>query len=146
MDKHREKHDCPSAQPFMDNAQLLGIFETNQKGVRQLSYINEKCAVAENTLLKYELTDLTSNLRFSAGCEESQCKHFDGEKCKLAQRIVQKMSPVSESLPPCIIRKSCRWFHQEGKAACFRCPQVQTYVNNPNATTVEIADAETAVP
>jgi hypothetical protein len=33
---------------------------------------------------------------------------------------------VSESLPPCPIRRECRWWQQEGKAACMRCPQIIT--------------------
>jgi hypothetical protein len=33
---------------------------------------------------------------------------------------------VVDSLPPCTIRKECRWFAQEGAAACMRCPEITT--------------------
>jgi hypothetical protein len=37
------------------------------------------------------------------------------------------MRPAAvEALPPCPIRKDCRWFSQEGGAACLRCPAITT--------------------
>lgn len=41
-------------------------------------------------------------------------------------RIVEKLPAVVEQLPPCSIRRDCRWWQQEGKAACMRCPQIIT--------------------
>ena len=64
--------------------------------------------------------------RMSAHCEESRCTHFNGVKCKLATRIVQILPAVVDELPTCLIRASCRWYTQEGKPACLRCPQVVT--------------------
>jgi hypothetical protein len=52
--------------------------------------------------------------------------HFDGARCQLAARIVEMLPEVTESLPPCTIQPTCRWYRQEGRAACFRCPQVVT--------------------
>ena len=37
-----------------------------------------------------------------------------------------RFDPVVRALPRCAIRPTCRWFRQEGPAACFRCPQVVT--------------------
>ena len=54
------------------------------------------------------------------------CKHFDGSDCRLVQEITAFLDPVVSSLPACDIRPTCRWFRQEGKAACLRCPQVVT--------------------
>ena len=54
------------------------------------------------------------------------CRHFAGGDCTLAQRIVATLDPVVSELPACQIRKTCLWFHQEGKDACLRCPQVVT--------------------
>lgn len=39
-------------------------------------------------------------------------------------KTVQLASVVAEKLKPCAIRSECRWWRQEGKAACVRCPQV----------------------
>jgi hypothetical protein len=31
-----------------------------------------------------------------------------------------------DGLPPCLIRKECRWYSQEGGEACQRCPGIST--------------------
>jgi hypothetical protein len=68
----------------------------------------------------------TEVYRLSATCAEQRCPHFDGTDCRLAARIVERLPPAVEALPPCIIRKDCRWFLQEGGAACLRCPEITT--------------------
>jgi hypothetical protein len=40
---------------------------------------------------------------------------------------------VVDALPRCLIRPACRWFQQEGKEACVRCPQVVTESSNVSA-------------
>ncbi len=52
--------------------------------------------------------------------------HFDGTRCQLAVRIAKLLPEVVDSLPACNIRSDCRWFRQEGRAACLRCPQIVT--------------------
>jgi hypothetical protein len=39
---------------------------------------------------------------------------------------------VVDALPACAIRPACRWWQQEGKAACQRCPQVVTQAYAPS--------------
>ena len=70
-------------------------------------------------------------LRITAPCQEHLCCHYDGHECNLATRLVQLMPTVDTSLPACRIRADCRWFTQEGKAACMRCPQIVTFSVNP---------------
>ena len=73
----------------------------------------------------------TQVFRFTAPCQEGACSHFDGRDCRLATRLVQLMPAVDSTLPACRIRPTCRWFLQEGKAACQRCPQIVTFSVNP---------------
>jgi hypothetical protein len=40
--------------------------------------------------------------------------------------VVQILPVVVDALPPCTIRNNCRWFSQEGEAACKRCPEITT--------------------
>ncbi|GAC1359916.1 MAG: hypothetical protein NVSMB3_07700 [Acidobacteriaceae bacterium] len=82
----------------------------------------------------------TQVLRVSAPCQEHLCCHFDGHDCNLATRLVQLMPAVDASLPACRIRADCRWFTQEGRAACLRCPQIVTFSVNP---TEELSRAAT---
>lgn len=57
---------------------------------------------------------------------------FDGKNCNLATRIVQILPAVVDALPACLIRPTCRWYQQEGRAACMRCPQVVTENYEPS--------------
>ena len=72
--------------------------------------------------------------RLSARCEEKKCTHFDGSRCQLAVRIASMLPEVVDSLPACNIRPECRWFRQEGRAACLRCPQIMTGVHEADET------------
>jgi hypothetical protein len=74
-----------------------------------------------------------------ATCESSRCTHFDGARCRLATRIIASLPEVTERLPPCTIRPSCRWHQQEGGAACRRCPQVVTLSDAADPTIIEVA-------
>ena len=47
-------------------------------------------------------------------------------------QIVENLPDVVEQLPPCSIRSNCRWWQQEGRAACIRCPQVITDNYSPS--------------
>jgi hypothetical protein len=68
----------------------------------------------------------TEVFRLAATCAEHLCPHFDGADCRLASRVVQILPAAVDMLPPCIIRKDCRWYSQEGGAACLRCPEITT--------------------
>jgi len=116
---------CPSAQADWKGARVFGVVGGTVKEPR-VSYF------AEPQLVTKEILDLTSPvsptevLRIAAPCAKSSCQHFDGMNCQLVSRTVAYLQPVSEKLPPCQIRTSCRWWHEQGKDACFRCPQVVT--------------------
>lgn len=68
----------------------------------------------------------TQVFRFAAPCAGNACQHFDGANCKLATRIVEHLPEAVDDLPECTIRSACRWWMQEGAAACRRCPLVVT--------------------
>jgi hypothetical protein len=46
---------------------------------------------------------------------------------------------VVDVLPICTIRASCRWYAQEGRDACLRCPQVVTECHDASADFVQVA-------
>jgi len=72
--------------------------------------------------------------RFAAPCAEHGCQHFQETKCQLATRISSQLGAAVELLPHCSIRRSCRWWQQEGRAACGRCPMIVTrdYAASPD--------------
>jgi hypothetical protein len=129
---------CPSAQPDMEDSLVLGVLEKTASGER-LAWIEDPQPVTPQLLQLTREVDPRNIFRFAARCEEKRCIHFDGSNCKLATRIVQILPRAVDVLPPCSIRVECRWYQQEGKAACFRCPQVITHLEQPSAEMLEAA-------
>lgn len=116
---------CPSAQPGMDNCRILGIVE-QQGPTPRLVYLEQALLATSEILALAAPLKPTELYRLSATCAEGKCPHFDGAVCRLATRVVQILPAVVDALPPCAIRKDCRWFSQEGGAACRRCPDITT--------------------
>jgi hypothetical protein len=116
---------CPSAQPGMGDVQILGVISRDAAEPR-LAYLDEAMPAAPGTLELAAPLDVSQVFRLSARCEEKKCTHFDGIDCQLAVRIAKMLPEVVDYLPACNIRPDCRWFRQEGRAACVRCPQIVT--------------------
>ena len=116
---------CPSAQPGMGDVQVLGVVMRDAEEPR-LAYLDEPMAATEDMLEMAAPVPVSQVFRLSARCEESKCTHFDGTRCQLAVRIARLLPEVVDTLPACNIRPDCRWFRQEGRAACLRCPQIVT--------------------
>jgi hypothetical protein len=77
--------------------------------------------------------EITEAVRFAAPCAHAGCAEFVNNRCNLATRIVENIPAVTDRLPFCLIRAACRWWRQEGEAACLRCPQVVTDNRKPSA-------------
>jgi hypothetical protein len=116
---------CPSAQPGMGDVQVLGVVSRDGAEPR-VAYVDATLPVSEELLAFAAPAPVAQVFRLAARCEESKCTHFDGTNCQLAVRIAKLLPPVVDSLPACSIRPECRWFRQEGRAACLRCPQIVT--------------------
>ncbi len=116
---------CPSARPEMEGSVLFGVVGgSTEPGL--LAYLKEPQPASAEVLAHAAPLKPTSIFRFAAGCGESACAHFDGADCRLATKIVALLPPVVAVLPRCAIRPQCRWWQQEGRAACQRCPSIAT--------------------
>ena len=120
---------CPSSQPDND-AVAFGVIEGTVESPR-VAYLERSQPVEE--IVQPSAVKPTEMLRIASSCQEKGCLHFDGSNCRLAAKIVEQLPTVTETLPACQIRSSCRWWQQEGKSACLRCPQVVTenYYSSP---------------
>lgn len=134
---------CPSAQPGMGDVQILGVI-SYESGEPSLAYLDEATPVSPVMLDLAAPLDPSQVFRLSARCEEKRCTHFDGRDCQLATRIAQLLPEVVDHLPACNIRRDCRWFRQEGRAACMRCPQVVTGVHDADENLRKVAGAPLA--
>ena len=122
----------------MEDARVLGIRGGSVDAPR-VAFLVQIQPVTESLLAMAHPALPTEVFRFSARCEEKACAHFDGADCRLAQRIVATLPEVTDTLPPCQIRLTCRWWNQEGRAACLRCPQVVTQIPNPSEEILAVA-------
>ncbi len=116
---------CPSAQPGMEQCRVLGVVQRDGP-TPLLQYLNQHVPATTEVLAMAAPLKPTEVFRLAATCAEHKCPHFDGADCQLASRIVQILPAVVDTLPPCIIRQECRWYSQEGGAACRRCPEITT--------------------
>jgi hypothetical protein len=116
---------CPSAQPDMPDAVAFGVIGgTAEEPVA--SYLKETIPVTPELLELARPVKPTEVFRFAARCAESGCQHFSGNNCLLAAKISADVPTSFQKLPPCKIRGSCRWWAEQGRSACFRCPLIVT--------------------
>ncbi len=128
---------CPSARPEPGESLVFGVISgTPEKP--QVAYLKQPQPITDELIAKVSPVTPAEVFRTAATCIQSGCQHFNGKDCRLAMRVVEKMPAVAEELPPCSIRRDCRWWQQEGKAACMRCPQVITDNYNPSELTREV--------
>jgi hypothetical protein len=102
-------------------------------------YLNRRVAATPEVLAMAAPLKPTEVFRLSATCAEHGCPHFDGADCRLATRVVQILPAAVDALPPCLIRRDCRWYSQEGQAACKRCPEITTVTYDLSAQTQEVS-------
>ena len=105
-----------------------------------VGYLEEPLPPTADVLARAEPLEPTAVFRFAAPCEESACAHFDGTDCRLAAKVVDLLPPVVAVLPPCPVRQGCRWWRQEGRSACLRCPMISTSAAHPSETLRQAAD------
>lgn len=129
---------CPSAQPGMENCRVLGVVKQDGNS-SVVVYLKQLVPATPQVLSMAAPLKPTEIFRLAATCAEGRCPHFDGADCQLATRIVNILPAAVEELPPCIIRKECRWYSQEGGAACMRCPHVTTVNYDLSEQTREVS-------
>jgi hypothetical protein len=123
---------CPSVTAIGPDARVFGVLTRSPAEGLQVGYLTEALPATPELLAAAAPAKPTEIFRAAAPCSERACKHFDGTNCQLAARITAMLDPVVGTLARCAIRPVCRWFHQEGRAACLRCPQVTTEQRNPS--------------
>jgi hypothetical protein len=133
--------DCPSSQANEVGARIFGMMTGTAEAYR-VGYLTEVLPVSDTVLALAGSAKPTQLFRIAAPCANGGCRHFKSNACTLAQRIVEGVPAVVNALPACQIRSTCRWFRQEGKAACFRCPQVMTDKSNASDYEKQIAGAD----
>ncbi|MGH2585582.1 MAG: nitrogen fixation protein [Dehalococcoidia bacterium] len=130
---------CPSARPGMDGAVIIGVMGGSAREPR-LAHLVQPLPVVDEVLALAAPASPTAVFRFAAPCAGDACTHFAENRCRLATRIVEQLPEAVDGLPACRIRPDCRWWRQEGKAACLRCPMIVTETANPTDELREATD------
>lgn len=134
---------CPSAQPDWEGARVIGVVGGTPERP-ETAYLDQAQPVTQEILDLAGPVAPAEVFRFAAPCANSACGHYDGaeHKCRLAEKTVRWVEQAVDNLPKCSIRSSCRWWQQEGPAACRRCPQVVTINFAPSRAMRDAADPQ----
>lgn len=118
---------CPSGPAEWKEGHVFGVVGGTADRP-EVAYLDEPVPVDDALLALSGPVPADEVFRIAVPCAGSACAHFSkGEsRCRLAGKIVRLAEPVVDKLPACTIRANCRWWKQEGPAACARCPQVVT--------------------
>jgi hypothetical protein len=135
---------CPSAQPDWKGSRAFGVILGTTEEPRFVP-LTETVPVTPELLKATEPALPAEVLRFAAPCARTSCQHFSNDRCHLAEKFSRRLPVVTAIGPPCPIRRECRWFAQEGTAACLRCPQVVTTNRSPTELMQATADPTTPV-
>jgi len=123
----------------MDDAEVLGVIR-EVGGVEVVQHVATRIPVTPEILALSAPVSPAEVFRFAAPCAGNACSHFDGANCRLAAKIAQAVIETVPSMPPCRIRPTCRWFQQEGRPACLRCPLIFSETANPSSELAYAAD------
>jgi hypothetical protein len=141
----REWPLCPSTFPGWPDSVAFGIVAGTVEEPRWLPF-EKPLPITDELLALSGPVAPTEVFRFAGPCAGNACKHYAGEtgQCRLVEKTVRFVPKVQDKLPSCTIRVDCKWWRQEGRDACFRCPQVAS--SNPaNAEALRMASDPTVL-
>lgn len=113
---------CPSTTPRAagEAARIIGVVGADGRVANLVTPIPATAQVLAAAGAEPE-----RRFRFSAPCAEGGCTQWRDNQCGLIGRIRAAVTPeVEQHLPVCSIRGDCRWWKQDGRAACAVCSYV----------------------
>jgi hypothetical protein len=115
---------CPSAKAE-PGAMLIGVLGEDGR----VAHLATKLKIDENFIASAsQHGPLEQRFRFSAPCQECKCVNWKNQTCRVVEQVfeltLKPQTPTANELPPCSIRKDCRWWLQSGKDACAVCSLV----------------------
>lgn len=115
---------CPSARTAAV-AELLGVFATTDDDDR-VTWLPEPVPVDDAARGWLADQGGETRFRFAAPCVTSRCTRWSG-RCEVGAGLAALAADRRPaSLPACGVRDRCRWWAEQGAAACVLCPLVRT--------------------
>lgn len=130
-EERQQRAVCPSARAE-PGASLVGVVGEDGR----VQYLKDRLEIDQHFIdLVSEDGRPEQRFRFANTCVEGGCQQWDGSKCRIVDNVRAILGPGEslKRLPPCSIRPACRWFLQDGPAACSICPLVITDTAQPVA-------------
>ena len=127
--------------PTPTDAKVFGVFiDTPQAGMR-VGYLTE--AQPSRPILSPlpQPARPAEVLRIAVALHGRRMRAFRRVRLQTCHARHQHARPGGSGLPRCVIRPTCRWFRQEGRAACLRCPQVVTELRHGTDLQRQVAGA-----
>lgn len=116
---------CPSSL-CLEGSALIGV--ANSEGT--VDILPKPVPVTEDFVLAANEADKRPEMRFRFAnrCVQNACQQWNGKGCGIVDRVMDFISIEEKikKLPACGIRKSCRWYLQNGPNACAVCKFVIT--------------------
>lgn len=116
---------CPSTS-VENSTVFLGMITP----ARTVAYVTPEVPVASvRESLDESQGPLERRYRFAGPCVTDSCGFWTGDHCGLGAKLVESYQDTGEpqlDLPKCAIRRTCRWFAEQGPAACSPCSYVVT--------------------
>jgi len=122
----RDRISCPSAR-CKPGATLLGV--VREDGT--IGFLPAGLEVDEDFVrIARQGRNPESRFRFADRCVELACHQWKDHHCTIPEKVRGRLEALPESgdLADCAIRDHCRWYRQDGPAACGICPLVITDV------------------
>ena len=114
---------CPSGK-CAPGAKLMGIVQEDGR----IGYLGQPLEVDDQFVERaHEGRMPERRFRFVNPCAEGGCHQWTGTRCGVIDKVMTELEGhEAEALPRCGIRPHCRWFAQNGAAACSVCALVIT--------------------
>ena len=116
---------CPSA-TCSKGASLLGIVQGNNT----VALLDTPVKLNEAFIEKaHQQGEPEKRFRFADKCIKNGCSQWTGKSCGIMNELAASNPSIKsdeDDLPPCFIRRTCRWYSQEGGKACKICLFVVT--------------------
>lgn len=138
MPRDTSDYSCPSAQPDSEDARVFGVVVGDVAEPR-IAYLAKDVVVSEEMIQTAGGVSPTRIFRFAGKCVNGACAQFKDGGCRLGGDVSKGIAPVSDRLPPCTIRRTCRWFAENGPDVCLRCARVVTTLMGEDTTLSPIA-------
>lgn len=129
---------CPSAQPHLKDARVIGVV-LGEGATPRVAYLEKGVTVSVDDLESLADVRATRVLRFAARCESGSCAQFRDGACRLGRDVVAMVGQADSTPPACSIRRTCRWFAENGPSVCLRCSRVVTDPARDDAVLMTIA-------